>query len=579
MADPNDYVDLMGPDGNTVQAARSQLSPDFIQQYAAQQATQPGYEPSLAPPEPSVLGAAARQALVGMVPGGGVINAIDSMKATNPEVAQEAANEPGALQRVGNYIKGYTPEYGLDGPNGRNSLDLGGMAANALAPNMAAQARLGNAETDNANGKMRADADAMAKREAALVPQTQQVPPGAPGLPSVAPVAFKPFGGNDKAVSDAYRMQQEAARKQAEIGAQRAAEDYGYQKEALGQQAQLDADRAHMVGEYQRHRQEGLDRLQRMNDDFANTQIDPQRYWSNKSGFEKAMAAIAMGLGGFAGSAEPAKIIQQAVSDDIDAQKANLQTKGRAIENQHGVLALMRQNFGDDVEANAAARAAITTQLQSRIQMLASKYDSPELKAKADGLVGQLEAQKQNALAEFAQRRNENSYKAAMLSLEQQKVQLEQIKAGAALAKNGGGKQLNAAQVKDMTERRALISELKGLLADYHKAAGYAGSSIASRIGSTQAAGFYDRVQPLAMGLAKMLHGRAPTPENQARIDALMPQRLDTEATGKRKLKTLIKMAEDNDRVATQALSSSGYAAPAGAERVKFSEGADESEE
>lgn len=146
-----------------------------------------------------------------------------------------------------------------------------------------------------------------------------------------------------------------------------------------------------------------LDELNRKADEIGKQEIDPNRYWANKSTGEKVLAGIGLFLGAFGSNGnQAAKIIQNAINTDIESQKANLDQKSRGLQQQKGILGEMYSLTRDATAAKEAARVAYLNNAQMQLQTIAAKYQAPEAKAKAMQLMGELEGQKQQAQMNFA---------------------------------------------------------------------------------------------------------------------------------------------------------------------------------
>ena len=117
-----------------------------------------------------------------------------------------------------------------------------------------------------------------------------------------------------------------------------------------------------------------LGKLDGLRSKIQSTEIDPDRWWGDKSTGGKITSAIGILLGGIAqglnGRENVAlKMIDKAIDRDIDAQKAGLSRDVQAASIQEGIVAQTRQLYADEAVADAAAK---TLQLQAADQQMAA---------------------------------------------------------------------------------------------------------------------------------------------------------------------------------------------------------------
>lgn len=129
--------------------------------------------------------------------------------------------------------------------------------------------------------------------------------------------------------------------------------------------------------------------------------VDPGNFWASATTENKVLMGISLALGAFGaaggGGNRAAQVINQAIDRDIKMQQANIAQETRGLDRSRGLLAQMRSRFRNEAVSREAARAAYLADAQMRIQTIASKYQSPELQANAQNLIGQIETQKQAA--------------------------------------------------------------------------------------------------------------------------------------------------------------------------------------
>lgn len=163
-------------------------------------------------------------------------------------------------------------------------------------------------------------------------------------------------------------------------------------------------------------RQQYLDNLsddiQKDSENAAAQKIDPEHFWQTRSTPQKIMAVIASALGGFVqgvhgGRNGPADIIQQAIQDDISAQRANVENKWAGVHAKHSLLADRAQRYGS---LDIAEKQQVAAKLDSVLMMAKAaeaKATTPIEKAYAQALTAQIEQKAVEAGIQF------NKYAAA----------------------------------------------------------------------------------------------------------------------------------------------------------------------
>lgn len=137
----------------------------------------------------------------------------------------------------------------------------------------------------------------------------------------------------------------------------------------------------------------------------SNLKADPSRYWANKSTGDKITAGIAMFLGAFGGINtginQAAQQIRSAIDRDIRLQENEIAGQREGVDRKRGLFSEMKSQFRDNRLAREAATAAYINDAQIKVQEIANRYESQEIKAKATQMIGQLEVQKQQAIGKY----------------------------------------------------------------------------------------------------------------------------------------------------------------------------------
>lgn len=214
------------------------------------------------------------------------------------------------------------------------------------------------------------------------------------------------FGGLNLAQPYAgYDLQQQAIAQGAVAGAAKAAETAAHIRNVQKDVANMrksDEDWRTLQQNNLAKRQSDLDQEL---DRVSKLSIDPNRFWANKDTADKVQIGIGLFLGAFGGAAgtgnKAAQMIERAIANDVSMQEADIASQARSIDKRRGILADLRDNFKDMNQAKQAAIAAYLQDAQLKVNEIASKYEAPEVKAKAAQLIGELEIKKQEAGAKY----------------------------------------------------------------------------------------------------------------------------------------------------------------------------------
>lgn len=173
--------------------------------------------------------------------------------------------------------------------------------------------------------------------------------------------------------------------------------------QAVSEREQIHADherrrriyRADLDGQMARY-QEGVKQLGEM-------EVDPSRMFNGKNAWRGVLGAIAVGLGAAASILSDGKtpnfamqMIQQGIQNDIDAQKANINTKSNALWHEKGLVGFYYKRLGDLDMAESAAMASAYQMTQLKVEAMTVGLEAPVLQARKQALIAQLE-QKQRA--------------------------------------------------------------------------------------------------------------------------------------------------------------------------------------
>lgn len=257
-----------------------------------------------------------------------------------------------------------------------------------------------------------------------------QMPFEAPMQPQMDQPKVNPVVGvreTQKGLNAAFNRQEEAIQKSAALGQQRAAEETAFQIEQDKMLSKYDADKQRAEAERQAKTQEAVNKLSQIQEEYAGMKVDPNRYWANRSTNGKILTAISLifGAAGSGTTNQAATILQNAINQDLELQKLNIDKKGNELNQQKGLLNEMRTQFGDVRAAEQATRAIMLDAAQRQMQIIGGKYRGPEQAAKLEQAMGQLEAEKQKAIGDFYKTVDDMNYRREALALERDKMGLE----------------------------------------------------------------------------------------------------------------------------------------------------------
>lgn len=151
-----------------------------------------------------------------------------------------------------------------------------------------------------------------------------------------------------------------------------------------------------------------LARLDTLSQDLSNQTVNPHQWWDNANLFQKAMAGIAITLGGGPAAVNGGHnvgldMVNSAIQSNIDAQKTNLDLKRAGLHEQGNVLEQYRQAFGDERMGELALEHGMRENAIQKMQADAMGSQSPQITAAANNAVAQLRRQQDLTKANFEQ--------------------------------------------------------------------------------------------------------------------------------------------------------------------------------
>lgn len=124
--------------------------------------------------------------------------------------------------------------------------------------------------------------------------------------------------------------------------------------------------------------------------------VNPNRFFAERGAGAQLLAIIGVALGQAGASINGGpntamQLIEGAIDRDMQAQRDNIAKAQGNVAASKGVLAEMRGQFGDEQQAEAAAKDAMLANTEIRLKSLAAGAKSDEAKANAFELLSQLQ--------------------------------------------------------------------------------------------------------------------------------------------------------------------------------------------
>lgn len=311
--------------------------------------------------------------------------------------AEQAASKPSTAMLNPDFQPSFVPV-----TQSRVATPLAGLdqrMAAVSAPAAPDTAPTGRLVADNGPGQQ-FDAPGSGEVEPAVPPPVAQNPMFAPpqmmqtGVDIQAGKALP--AANKRELGNAMQAQMGAVDQKANVEADKSKEISNvYEQTIKNQQAADDgAAKAEQARQAQINAQ--MAKYQSAVDDYMKT--PNQTYWEKQGTSGRIMGGIAMALGAMGsaytkGPNYAMEIINKAIDDDLNQQKLDMEKKGQAVRGQEGILAQMRLKFGDDRQAEIAAKTAMLKQAELQMQGLSAKYQGPEAQANAQATKAGFQAQ------------------------------------------------------------------------------------------------------------------------------------------------------------------------------------------
>lgn len=216
-------------------------------------------------------------------------------------------------------------------------------------------------------------------------PSVEQTPSSVPSVPAAGESAQAPSRYDPYADILAGRVGQARAQQRGfdkEIGARQDLQDQSAQA--------IDSLKA-----IEQRKQEATAELESQRNEIAKELKDSKinNYWDTKSGSQKALAIVALALGGAGASLtggpnNALQIISQDINNDLETQKANLNKKKGDYDVASNLLAQAEKKFGDQKLAELEVQSLRRQQFNDQLDLIGSQVKGEEQKAKIQELKG-----------------------------------------------------------------------------------------------------------------------------------------------------------------------------------------------
>ena len=132
--------------------------------------------------------------------------------------------------------------------------------------------------------------------------------------------------------------------------------------------------------------------------EYKSARVDPERFFNKKGTGAKILAALAAGLGAYAAAMTGTRnfaleVIDQAISDDIEAQKVEIAQKGEVITERRNLLNDLINQGMTDAEAESAARVIMLNKIQLDLDQKVALTKNEAVKQKGEILKKQLQTE------------------------------------------------------------------------------------------------------------------------------------------------------------------------------------------
>lgn len=209
-----------------------------------------------------------------------------------------------------------------------------------------------------------------------------------------------------KGIESGFESQQRGLQMAAQAGREKALAESEFLKTTREQMEVQEAEMAKREAERRAQIDKEMIAHKKIEDEIL--KWEPKDFWANKSTGQKIAAVIGVTLAGIGagmrgGENQVAKMMDNWMNDEMEAQKTQLQKLKDVNSAKQTLLGKMLQQFGDERQAEAAAKTAMLSRAEMQLKETAAKFRAPEIQAKAQQALGELQVLKNSTMQQFEQ--------------------------------------------------------------------------------------------------------------------------------------------------------------------------------
>lgn len=157
-------------------------------------------------------------------------------------------------------------------------------------------------------------------------------------------------------------------------------------------------------------------RLEQLTDNLTRME-DPAQAYAKKGTPGTLFSILGVALGGYAagmkgGPNQALEAYERGLDRDLEVQRERIAEAKGKVADQRGLLATMRENFGDEKAAEQAAKIAYLGRAEYDLKALAAQSNNPEVKARATDMLAALQDRRAQRQIEFAKLTQGNLHEA-----------------------------------------------------------------------------------------------------------------------------------------------------------------------
>lgn len=137
-------------------------------------------------------------------------------------------------------------------------------------------------------------------------------------------------------------------------------------------------------------------------DSFNTLQIDPGQYWGSRTTAEKISIGLGMIFSAAGGGTKAMDVVNKAIADDIEIQKANFELKKQGLDVRNTLLGQMHNVVGDMNDAQKLAQASMLDQVKLRLEGASAVAKGQAAKANIMETLGAIKIEQAKLMGDVA---------------------------------------------------------------------------------------------------------------------------------------------------------------------------------